>query len=135
MGVIIDSSVFIEVERRERPLDALIATLSNEDSGLAAITASELLAGVYRADSVERRSRRETFVESVFRSIPVFPFDLQVARTHAEILAQMASTGQVIGNFDMIIAATALTHEYELLTENVRDFNRVPGLKVLQPDW
>ena len=135
MGVIVDSSVFIEVERREQPLDALIATLSDDDSGMAAITASELLAGVYRADSVERRSRRETFVESVFRSIPVFPFDLQVARTHAEILAQMASTGQVIGNFDMMIAATALTHEYELLTENVREFNRVPGLDVHQPDW
>ncbi len=35
----------------------------------------------------------------------------------------------------MMIAATALTHEYELLTENVREFNRVPGLKVRQPDW
>lgn len=135
MGVIIDSSVFIGAERREQPLDALIETIANEDSGLAAITASELLAGVYRADSVQRRSRRETFVESVFRSIPVLPFDLQVARTHAEILAQMASTGQVIGNFDMMIAATALTHEYELLTENVREFNRVPGLEVRQPDW
>ena len=103
MGVTIDSSVFLEVERREQPLDALIATLSDDDSGLAAITASELLSGVYRAESVERRLRRETFVESVFRSIPVFAFDLQVARTHAEILAQMASTGQVIGNFDMMI--------------------------------
>lgn len=135
MGVIIDSSVFIEIERRERPLDALVATLSNDDPGVAAITASELLAGVYRADSVERRSRRETFVESVFRSIPVLPFDLEVARTHAEILAQMASTGQVIGNFDMMIAATALTHEYQLLTHNVREFDRVPGLDVRQPDW
>ena len=43
--------------------------------------------------------------------------------------------GQTTGAHDLLIAATALAHGYGVMTDNIRDFERVPGLEVRQPDW
>ncbi len=133
MAQLIDSSVFIALERRRQPPSALGAATPDEPVALAAITAAELLAGVHRADSPERRLRRETFVEAILEVVPVLSFDLRVARTHAQIWAQLLATGQTIGAHDLLIAATALAHGYSVLTDNIREFHRVPGLEVRQP--
>lgn len=135
MAQLIDASVFIAQERRGQPTLNLASFGPDERVGLAAITASELIVGVYRADSPQRRLRREAFVEGILSSIPVLPFDLRVARTHAQILAQLAAAGQLIGAHDLLIAATALAHGYSVLTDNLREFERVPGLVVRQPAW
>ena len=135
MALIVDSSVFIGIERQGRSPDALTSIDPDELVAVAAITASELLAGVYRADSLERRLRREAFVGAVLELIPVVPFDLRVARTYAQLWAQRAAEGNQIGTHDLLIVATAIAYGYAVLTDNVRDFDRVPGLDVKQPAW
>lgn len=105
-------------------------SVSDEPLAMAAITASELLVGVHRADSPERRLYRQVIVESLLRAIPVLPFDLPIARIHAQLLAQVTTSGQTIGSHDLLIAATALAYGQVMLTDNVRDFHRVPGLEV-----
>ncbi|HVB96924.1 MAG TPA: type II toxin-antitoxin system VapC family toxin [Chloroflexota bacterium] len=135
MAQLIDSSVFIALERRGLSLGALAAAIPDEPIALSSMTASELLIGVHRADSPERRSRREAFVEAILLAIPVVPFDLRVARTHARLLAELAGVGQPIGAHDLIIAATAVANGLAVLTDNLRHFDRVPGLRVLQPRW
>jgi len=132
---LINSSVFIALERRGQRLHDLAAVVPDEPLALASITASELLAGVHRADSPERRLRREAFVEAVLERVPVLPFELRTARVHARIWAQLVSGGQSIGAHDLLIAATALAHGYAVLTQNRREFERVPGLVVRQPNW
>ena len=117
-------------------LDDLALVVTDEPAALAAITASELLTGVYRADSTRRRLERETFVEASLERLPVLPFDLGVARVHARLWAQLATSGQLIGAHDLIIAATAIANSYSVLTDNIREFQqRVPELVVVQPDW
>ena len=133
MAQLIDTSVFIDLERSGRSLQDLANEVPEEDVALASITASELLIGVHRADSVERKKKRELFVEQLLDLIPVVPFDLEVARTHAEITAALAKSGNLIGAHDLIIAATALTHDCSVLTGNAREFSRVPGLRVVLP--
>ena len=135
MAQLIDTSIFIALERRGQPFNALALATPDEPVALASITASELLAGVHRADSMARRLRREAFVEAILGLIPVLPFDLRVARAHAQLWAQLAAAGQLIGAHDLLIAATALAHGYAVLTQNLRDFQRVPGLVVRQPAW
>jgi predicted nucleic acid-binding protein len=104
--------------------------IPDESIAVAAITASELLVGVARADTEERRARRERFVERVLQVAPVEAFDLPVARVHAELVARMSGDGNLIGSHDLLIAATALAYGYGVLTHNVREFGRVPGLEV-----
>ena len=136
MALIIDSGIFISLERQGRHYRELLAGLpSGEPVAIAAMTASELLAGVHRADTAARRAERLRRIEEIFLNMPVLPFDLEAARVHAEVWATLTSSGLVIGPHDAIIAATALAHGYEILTENVREFSRVPGLLVRQPNW
>jgi tRNA(fMet)-specific endonuclease VapC len=135
MARLIDTSVFIEHERRGQTLDTLDVITRGEPIALASITASELIVGVYRAALEPMRARRLRFVEGVFHEVPVIPFDLVSAKTHAKLLVDLASIGRTIGPNDLIIAATALTHGYDVLTHNLRHFNLVPGLAVERPVW
>jgi len=135
MAVLIDSSVLIGLERRGKDLDDLMSLTLDESFALASITASEILVGIYRADSPQRRHHRETWVENALALFPVLPFDLTVARVHAQLWAQLLTTGLMIGLHDVQVAATALSRDYSVLTDNVRDFERVPGLIVRQPEW
>jgi predicted nucleic acid-binding protein len=135
VALLIDSSVFIALERRGQDPGALVTIAPDQDIAIASITASELLIGVHRSDSPERRVRREAFVEAVLQLAPTVPFDLRVARTHAQLWAALMAAGQQIGSHDQLIAATALAHGYAVLTENLREFQRVPGLVVRQPTW
>ena len=135
MGQLIDTSVFVGLERRATTFDSLAKAARDEPVGLAAITASELLAGVHLADPQERRLRREAFVTGILESTPIVPFDLRVARVHALLWAQLSGSGRPIGAHDLQIAATAVTLGWSVLTDNVREFGHVPGLQVSRPDW
>jgi predicted nucleic acid-binding protein len=135
VGLLIDSSVFITLERGQRSLNALASIAPDDSIALASITASELLIGVHRADTADRRVRREAYVEAILTRVPILPFDLHVARVHAQISAELMSIGHPIGAHDLLIAATAVAHGYRVLTDNLRHFERVPGLTVLQPEW
>ena len=95
------------------------------------VTVSELLIGVHRANTEERRQRRSAFVEAVISGVGVLDFTIESARVHAEIYADLAKKGQMIGAHDLIIAATARHHGLSILTDNVDEFSRVPGLQVI----
>ena len=108
MGTLLDTTVFIDLERavRRLPPGRAMAEVSrrleeqlgpDEEVGIAAITASELLHGVHRA-TPEHRARREAFVEAVLAAFPPLPFDLLAARAHARIWAGLAAAGQDVGH-------------------------------------
>ena len=87
--------------------------------------------GVQRANTEERRQRRSAFVEAVISGVGVLNFTITAARIHAEVYADLAQKGQMIGAHDLIIAATARCHHLSVLTYNVQEFSRVPGLRVI----
>ena len=85
---------------------------------------------MHRADNAMRRGRREAYVESILQAVPVLPFTLEVARVHSRLWADLAQRGQMIEANDLIIAATALAHGLDLVTQNRRHFERVEGLRL-----
>jgi predicted nucleic acid-binding protein len=82
------------------------------DVALSAVTASELLHGLYRARTAAQRHRRQAFVEGLLAQLPVIPFDLTVARVHASLWADLSQRGVVIGERDLMIGATAIAKDY-----------------------
>ena len=134
MGVVLDTSVLVAGERRAVRLEPLLESLGEEPVAIAAITASELLHGCHRAGDAGVRARRAAFVEAVLDAIPVLPFGLAEARRHAELWAELARTGAMIGPHDLLIAATALAQGHSLVTTNQREFRRVPGLRLVAID-
>jgi tRNA(fMet)-specific endonuclease VapC len=130
MGLMVDTNVFIRFEKSGQAID-LSPWDQSERVYASVVTVSELLMGVHRADTEERRQRRLAFVEAVIAGVSVLDFTIGSARIHAEIYAELAKKGQLIGAHDLMIAATALHHGLSILTDNVDEFSRVPGLRVI----
>ncbi len=128
MGLMVDTCIFIQAEKQGVLND--FSRWADQIIYISAVTASELLVGVHHADTSDRRIKRMAFVDAIFSHIPVLDFTLDVARIHAELYADLAKKGSMIGSYDLIIAATALSNDCELLTNNIRGFERISALKL-----
>lgn len=130
MGVIFDTSVLIAIERGSFRVEKLVEGREGEKFGISAVTVSELLHGVYRADSEKRRLKREAFVEKIIETFPIYVFDLSAARIYARVWATLAKKGINIGAHDLIIASTAVSLGFSVVTSDMRDYGKIKGLKV-----
>lgn len=130
MGVIFDTSAIIAIERDTRAVEDIVHGREDEPFGISVITVAELLHGVERADTQARKIKRQAFVEKVIEFFPVFTFETTVARIYARLWASLAVQGIVVGSHDLMIAATALSIDYTIITANMRDFGKIEGLKV-----
>ena len=102
----------------------------DEDVAISAITASELLHGVHGAGP-EYRAAREAYVERLLLSLPVIPFELVTARTHARLAAELARSRVALAPHDLLIAATAVSIGYRLATRDRCGFALIPELRTL----
>ena len=131
-GTLIDTSVLIAVERGLIDLAALGDADDDQPLAIAAITASELLHGVHRLKGAVARTRAERFVERILGAIPVIPFDLDIARVHARIDAELSAAGTTIGDGDLMIGATAVWLDYRVATRDLRSFPKIKGLPLVR---
>jgi tRNA(fMet)-specific endonuclease VapC len=129
VGILIDTSVIVAAERGGQ----LPNVEFDDEVGISSITASELLLGTHKG-SAGTRARRTAYVEEVLEQLPVVAFGLVEARVHAAVTASMQTMGLTTATADMQIAATALARNWSLATLNRRDFERVPGLRVVGAD-
>lgn len=127
MRYLLDTNICIYVIN-QRPSEVLAQFLAHEDEGIAisVISASELYFGVRKTGSQRNLRALETFLSP----LAVMDFDLEAARVYGEIRATLERKGVPIGPFDTQIAAHALALGLTLVTNNEREFARVPGLKV-----
>jgi tRNA(fMet)-specific endonuclease VapC len=132
VAALIDSSVFIAGERGRIDLADLLASLGGEPLALSAVTASELLYGLHRARTTAQLERRNAYIEAVFTQITVLAFDLTVARVHSAVSAELDRTGRQVGAHDLMIAATAMAHDYRVATRDLRSFAKIPGLETVK---
>jgi predicted nucleic acid-binding protein len=123
------------MERRGLGIADLSRIGPDAPTALTSITASELLIGVARSAPSRRKTARAAFVEAFCQRLPILPFDLAAARVHARLWAELAAAGTPIGPHDLLIAATAVSNSYAILTDNIAEFERVGGLIVLRPTW
>jgi len=94
---------------------------------ISTITLSELLYGVEKS---ARRSQNLQAVEQFTTRLEVLPFSAKAAGHFGQIRAEFARIGWPCGAYDMLIAAHARSEGLMLVTNNVREFQRMPGLRV-----
>jgi tRNA(fMet)-specific endonuclease VapC len=123
--LILDTSILIAAERDRRSIDELVD--DEDDVAVAAVTIAELLVGVELGDR-RRRGTRERYVTRIVRTIPSEPYDLDVARAHARLLAHVRGSGRSRGAHDLIIAATALARGRSVVTADAAGFDDLPGV-------
>lgn len=129
MGLLIDTDVLVLAERTKVSLD-LSRYAEYGDAYISVVTASELLVGVHRAMDEGVRSRRLAFVEGILSALSALPVDIETARIHAQLVAQIPRN-ETVGAHDALIGATALRHGHAVLTNNGKDFCKLPGLVVV----
>jgi tRNA(fMet)-specific endonuclease VapC len=130
MGLLIDTNILIACEKGGLDMDRVLAEHGDDSVFLSVVSASELLHGVHRAPDEKSRARRLSFVERILGAMEILDIDLATARVHSEIWSDLAGRGQMIGAHDLWLAASALANDCSLVTRNVREFERVPGLNV-----
>ena len=129
MGLILDSSVAIAAERRGDTVQAflqrVIDTAGDQEAALSAVGVVELVHGIHRADTAERRARREAFVEELLSTVAIYPLTTDLARLAGKLDAEQQRRG-------IVVPIAALSLGYSVLTLNARQFGRIPGLPVIQ---
>jgi len=135
LGLILDTSILIESERRGEGVEDILRSVrgahGETDIALSAVSAVELTHGIYRARTDADRDRRRVFVEGVFHDLIVHPLTLGIAQLAGRIEGEQAARGVSIAVEDLIIGATALHLGFDVVTLNVRHFQKIPGLSVL----
>jgi tRNA(fMet)-specific endonuclease VapC len=128
--LLLDTTVLIHRERSSLELDDLIQ--DDDEPAIAAITVAELGVGVELA-SGRRRTARRAFLDDLVASLPVLAYDLEVARSHTQLLVAARRSGRPRGAHDLIIAATARATRRTVVTTDESGFDDLPGVPVRKP--
>ena len=130
MAYLFDTDAISEL-LRPRPLPTYLdwlKTIPREDQFASAVTVGELFKGACRSSARERHLKN--IEERVLAAVTALPFDVSVARVFGKVRAHLEETGSILPDVDLQIAATALYHDLELVTGNVRHFQRIPHLRL-----
>jgi len=128
MKVMLDTNICIYLIKRQPP-NILDRFLSHPvgDIGISSITAAELAYGVSKS---RHATKNRQALEQFLAPLEVVSFDQVAAWAYGRLRAQLEVKGTPIGSMDMLIAAHALSLGVRLVSNNVREFRRVPGLRL-----
>lgn len=131
MGVVIDTSALIAIERAPESWEAGLGVLGTEPAVIPAVVYAELLVGVRLADHPDRAARRQARVEALLARFPVVDFTRETAVRWADLFATLSRAGAMIPSNDLAVAATALQLDFAVLVgpKDEKHYRRVPGLR------
>jgi tRNA(fMet)-specific endonuclease VapC len=125
---LLDTNICIYlIKGRPRKVIERITTMQANEIALSSITLAELFYGV--AKSMHREKNRRALVQFT-SAFDIIPFDDYDAEVYGLLRADLEHKGLTIGPYDMQIAAQAITRDYVLVTNNTKEFARIPQLIV-----
>jgi len=126
-SLVFDTTFLIDFqrERNRSPgrAHAFLKSHGNDDAFLPVTAYAEFAEGF--------ATRTESAFVSMVESFELLPVNRSVADAYAEVVRSLRSSGQLIGTNDLWIASAALEKQWPLVTRNLQDFSRVPGLQCL----
>jgi tRNA(fMet)-specific endonuclease VapC len=131
MAYLLDSDWLINALAGKRHVISPLERLSSQHIGISVITLAEVYQQAFESTNPEAYLASFRRFIAPFRIIPVTE---SIAERFAEIRALLTRRGELISDFDMLIAATALHYNLTVLTFNLRHFSRIPDLSLYQPD-
>lgn len=130
MRILLDTDICIYAINRKRPeVFARVRDYRIGEVGISAITYAELRFGVENSARVEENLER---LERFLLPLEIVPFDAEAGRHYGRLRRELNRAGCPIGSNDLLIAAHALALAAILVTNNVREFSRIDGLRVEQ---
>ena len=127
MRFLLDTTVCVDYLRGREPAVQRIRASEPEDLVLSSVVVAELR---YGAEKSADPRRNHSLLDTLVRELRCVDFDLSAASAYGRVRASLAARGQLIGPYDMMIAAHALSLGLILVTDNLQELRRVEGLQV-----
>ncbi len=128
---LVDTNILIYLLRYQPEyLKIRFAKEINEGLFISSVTLAELRKGI---ELSKKREQTEQALSEIVSLLIVIPFGEKEAGEYGRIWASLRKNGYTVGEFDIMIAATAAVHDLPLVTNNTKDFRNIPGI-VLE-DW
>lgn len=127
MPFLIDTDILIYSLKNHAAVNENFLTHEHSPKAVSVITYGELLTGARRSVHVEKNLAVVYRIRELF---PIMPVDEPVIETFSSIKTSLRQGGNVLDDMDLLIASTALTLNYTLVTNNEKHFNRIPGLLI-----
>ncbi len=128
---LLDTNIVSHWMRRHPEVLRRVRSHAPSELSLSSITLAEILYGIEKSPS--RKEERRHRIASILSQLQLHPFDEAAARRYARVRAQLEESGQPISERDTQIASVALSRRLTVVTNNVREFDRISGLAV--EDW
>ncbi len=126
MKYLVDSDWIVDyLAGRQHAID-LLSSLANEGMAISLITFGEIYEGIYYGRDPQRS---EEGFRKFLRGVDVLPLNRTIMQRFARIRGELRRKGQLIGDPDILIAASAIHYDLILLTRNKKDYERIPTLK------
>ncbi len=126
MRMLLDTNICIYItKKRPASVREKFLSLDSADVGISSITVAELEYGVYKS---EQRERNQAALHEFLRFLAILPYDEKAAKVYARVRRELEIKGQVISPMDTLIASHAISLGVTLVTNNVREFSRIPDL-------
>lgn len=130
MSILVDSDYVIDGIGGKKEVIGILTSRGLSGLAVSTVTLGEVFEGAYRSPHPAARLARYRLFLAGFAVLPVTE---AVAESFAQLRADLRGQGNIIPDLDLLIAATAIAHDLELLTRNSRHFARVPGLRLHRP--
>jgi tRNA(fMet)-specific endonuclease VapC len=122
---LLDTNIVIYVLKR-RPKEVLeVFNINASRMDISSITLSELLYGAEKSQNIDKNLEA---IEEFISHLDVLPYDAKASQHYGQIKAALEKKGEIIGENDIHIAAHAISQGLILVTNNLREFKRVPNL-------
>ena len=129
MGLILDCGVVIAAERRgdtvEKLIEQVISVTGDQDAALSSVGLTELVHGVYRAQTPAMRLRRQSFIDELLSDLTIYPYTKATSLLAGKIDGEQQAQGVTIPFGDLLVGATALELGFPVLTVNLRHFRLI----------
>ncbi|MEB3180086.1 MAG: type II toxin-antitoxin system VapC family toxin [Nostocaceae cyanobacterium] len=127
---VLDTNTLIYFFKGQGQVAQNFANVSAQEICIPTVVLFELQVGIAKSSSPTQRTQQ---LQQLLSRVNLVPFDRDAAVTAAQIRAQLEQQGSPIGQIDVLIAGTAVALQATLVTHNVKEFSRVPGLAIA--DW
>jgi len=125
---LLDTDICIYIKKQEpKKVFEKCTQLTVGEIGMSIVTYGELVYGAHKSHYPEKNL---SVAQDLINFIPLLPLPIKAAHYYGEVRASLEKQGKIIGNNDLWIAAHALAMDLILVTNNTREFERVPNLKL-----
>lgn len=130
MTYLLDTNICVFAVKQNPIVIERLSAVSPDDIYVSSVSIAEIWYGIEKS---QQKIKNEQVWSQFFELIETKPFGEEAAKRYATLRATLEQKGKMIGNHDCMIASVALVHDFVLVTNNTREFHRVPDLQI--EDW